>query len=355
MSTALRTYYRGHSLVAMRDEAAAQNRTFHFDHQETTQCLTNQAGVVTDRFAADAWGVEVKRTGTSINRQWYVGRWGYYRSSGQSCDYVRARHYSGVQGRWLSRDPLAAAVGFYTYAANRPVGHMDPSGLAPICHRPFDDCLDACGNTRHCDDCDPLSIYRQLGLVHPQCIQLGDCRMNRCEPYAAREGLMIRLLRLGIVDIGIYCRGGLRRLPGMLRPWGYTMCCEKDGRCVGKTICLDCPSTGSRDPADERYPLVDGCIQECLMNHEREHRFQCRRPTWPAHPDDRLGRECRPYQIECRCICEQLARVSHLFQVAQCETKCCQGPRRVEECLNWLRPRAKAVGIEPPGAPVPGY
>ena len=52
--TPLRTYYRGHSLVAMRDEVAGQNLYYHFDHQGTTQALTDSTGTVTDRFASDA-------------------------------------------------------------------------------------------------------------------------------------------------------------------------------------------------------------------------------------------------------------------------------------------------------------
>ncbi len=91
MSTALRTYYRGYNLVAMRDVPAATTRYYHFDHQGTTQCLTDSTGAVTDRFASDAWGNQVKRTGSSINRQWYIGNWGYYRQVDQVLDYVRAR------------------------------------------------------------------------------------------------------------------------------------------------------------------------------------------------------------------------------------------------------------------------
>src|SRR5262245_60382476 len=98
MSTALRTYYRGHRLVTMRDEGAPANRVYHFDHQGTTQCLTDSAGTVTDRFACDAWGAEVKRTGTSINRHWYVGASGYYRSPGGRSDYVRSRYLESARG-----------------------------------------------------------------------------------------------------------------------------------------------------------------------------------------------------------------------------------------------------------------
>jgi len=94
MSVALRTYYRGATLAGMVDHVAGTRRTYHLDHQGTVQCLTDNNGVVMDRFACDAWGNELKRTGTSINRQWYVGNLGYYLSSEQSVDYARQRYGS---------------------------------------------------------------------------------------------------------------------------------------------------------------------------------------------------------------------------------------------------------------------
>src|SRR5205823_4638050 len=57
-SAALRSYYRGFMLEAMRDEGAGANRYYRFDHQGTTQALTDSTGAVTDRFASDAWGVQ---------------------------------------------------------------------------------------------------------------------------------------------------------------------------------------------------------------------------------------------------------------------------------------------------------
>jgi len=125
--TPLRTHYRGHRLVAMRDEVAGQNRYYHFDHQGTTQCLTDQAGTVTDRFASNAWGVPVKRTGTSINRQWYIGGHGYYRQPDRPVDNVRMR-WRNPHGAWLSADPVQKSAR-YRYAANSPVARIDPSGL----------------------------------------------------------------------------------------------------------------------------------------------------------------------------------------------------------------------------------
>jgi len=110
MSTALRRYYRGHNLVTMRDVQANASRHYHFDHQGTTQCLTDSASAVTDRFSSDAWGVQVTRTGSSINRHWFVGNSGYQRSSPAHTDYVRARWLATASGSWLARDPAACHV-----------------------------------------------------------------------------------------------------------------------------------------------------------------------------------------------------------------------------------------------------
>jgi hypothetical protein len=117
MSTALRTYYRGRNLVTMRDEVAATSRTYHFDHQGTTQCLTDSTGAVTDRFASDAWGVQVKRTGSSTNRHWYVGNRGYYRRI-MNCYDLRTDVLSALQGRLLAQ--AAVRGNLYTYASNVP-------------------------------------------------------------------------------------------------------------------------------------------------------------------------------------------------------------------------------------------
>jgi RHS repeat-associated protein len=127
--TALRRYYRGRKLVTMRDVAAGQNYVYQFDHQGTTQCLTDQTGAVTDRFASDAWGVQVKRTGTSINRHWYIGNWGYRRAVDRALDYVRARYYTMARGRWASEDPAQWTLLGYRYARNSPSIDLDPSGL----------------------------------------------------------------------------------------------------------------------------------------------------------------------------------------------------------------------------------
>jgi RHS repeat-associated protein len=127
MGTSLRSYSRGHTLVSMQDGVANATRYYHFDHQGTTQCLTNEAGAVTDRFASDAWGVEVKRTGNSINRHWYVGDLGYQTNRQV---HVRARLYKPTSSRWLSRAVEPRSESF-VYSDNSPVLQIDPSGRTP--------------------------------------------------------------------------------------------------------------------------------------------------------------------------------------------------------------------------------
>src|SRR5688500_6953709 len=137
MRTPLRRYYRGHTLATMRDVQAGHSRHYHFDHQGTVQCLTDQTGAVTDRFASDAWGVQVKRTGTSINRHWYIGNLGYYRSPIGAVDYVRARYLKAAHGMWMSRDPevlswsLDNHTHLYGYGSGNPALRMDASGRVP--------------------------------------------------------------------------------------------------------------------------------------------------------------------------------------------------------------------------------
>jgi hypothetical protein len=117
MRTPLRRYYRGHNLVGMRDVPAGATRYYHFDHQGTTQCLTDSAGAVTDRFASDAWGVEVKRTGSSDNRYWYRGAEGLSREATSQLVQFQGEYSSGLLGRWLAVSSPSTERSPYAYPA----------------------------------------------------------------------------------------------------------------------------------------------------------------------------------------------------------------------------------------------
>jgi hypothetical protein len=137
MSTALRTYYRGPSLVTMRDEQAGTSSVYHFDCQGTTQALTSQAGAVTDRFASDAWGVQVKRTGTSINRHWFIGKRGFYRSPGPQVDYLGSDYLQPTLGRLLGGSVAGVAIARSPYAFQRNAATLAVAIVPPIPKDPF--------------------------------------------------------------------------------------------------------------------------------------------------------------------------------------------------------------------------
>jgi RHS repeat-associated protein len=99
----------------------------------TVRLLTDITGTVTDTYDFDAWGNAINTTGTTPNLYLYRGeQWdgdlGLY--------YLRARHYSPLTGRFLTRDPEVgdifdpSSLHKYLYASNDPVNRLDPSGRA---------------------------------------------------------------------------------------------------------------------------------------------------------------------------------------------------------------------------------
>jgi RHS repeat-associated protein len=97
----------------------------------STRQLTDSTEAITDTYVFDAFGIELSRTGTTENNHMYTGEQydpniGFY--------YLRARMYDPAIGRFRSADRVDGALfdpvtlHRYVYAANNPVGHVDPSG-----------------------------------------------------------------------------------------------------------------------------------------------------------------------------------------------------------------------------------
>ena len=101
----------------------------HFDAIGSVTFLTATAGVVTDTFLYDAWGILVARTGTTKTPYTWLGRCGYQFDSNNASYYSRARSYLPAISRWASVDPLDTVVP-YVYVLNNPTLLSDPSGLA---------------------------------------------------------------------------------------------------------------------------------------------------------------------------------------------------------------------------------
>jgi len=129
----LAEYVYGHKLLS-------QNRTGsrHYMQQDgslNVRLLTDSAGIVTDTYDYQAFGVSIGETGTTNNP---------YRFAGERQDpvtglsYMRARYYDPGTGRFISRDPFAGhlrdpmSLHRYLYANNNPLNYSDPNGTFSI-------------------------------------------------------------------------------------------------------------------------------------------------------------------------------------------------------------------------------
>jgi RHS repeat-associated protein len=82
---------------------------------------------VTDSYVLDAWGAQIAASGSTTNPHRYVGSLGYYTEAALGLDYVRSRWLRPGTGSWLSIDPILDQPP-YTYAGQRPMFVVDPSG-----------------------------------------------------------------------------------------------------------------------------------------------------------------------------------------------------------------------------------
>jgi RHS repeat-associated protein len=104
---------------------------YHNDGQLSTRQLTDISATVIDRYAFDAFGVQLVSSGGTPNSILYAGEQldrdlGYY--------YLRSRYYSQTTGRLASMDQESGhtmeplSLHKYLYAGTDPVNHRDPSG-----------------------------------------------------------------------------------------------------------------------------------------------------------------------------------------------------------------------------------
>ncbi len=128
------TYTRGSSLIS-QTRSGAETRFYVTDGRLSTRQLTDETGAVTDTYTYDAFGVELARTGATVNLYRYTGEQfdpnvGFY--------YLRARYYAPQTGRFITTDPARGSIfdpvslHRYLYANANPINARDPSGEASL-------------------------------------------------------------------------------------------------------------------------------------------------------------------------------------------------------------------------------
>ncbi len=107
--------------------------TYAYDRLGNVMDLVDASGALIVGYRYDPWGNVIATTGSN------PGLANPFRFTGREWDaesglyYLRARYYDPQLGRFISRDPLAAATptggNRYAYVNNNPLAYRDPTGL----------------------------------------------------------------------------------------------------------------------------------------------------------------------------------------------------------------------------------
>jgi RHS repeat-associated protein len=92
----------------------------------STVGLTDSGGAVSDSYTYDAFGAQNSHNGSSGQELSFTGE----QADPSGLQYLRARYYDPVQGRFLSPDPIKSSPNSsqYLYVGNNPASYIDPSG-----------------------------------------------------------------------------------------------------------------------------------------------------------------------------------------------------------------------------------
>jgi len=124
------SYVYGHDLISQLRNS--QRSFYHVDGLGSTRALTDSNGLVSDRYAYEAFGEIIKQLGNTQNLYLFAGE---QRDPNLGLDYLRARYLDVNTGRFISRDSFfglqqqPTSLHKYLYANNNPINFTDPTGL----------------------------------------------------------------------------------------------------------------------------------------------------------------------------------------------------------------------------------
>ena len=113
----------------LSERRGTTSKFLHSDALGTTRGVTDASQAATDSLLFDAFGQVVSRTGTTPTPFGFVGQSQYQTDKDSGLLLLGHRYYDPSIGRFLSQDPIHAGSNWYKYAANNPLGKVDPKGL----------------------------------------------------------------------------------------------------------------------------------------------------------------------------------------------------------------------------------
>lgn len=124
-------------LASIANVAGTEQRThFHVDHLGSPRLLTDDEGRKVAVHTYWPFGLEAAGSDTDAERMKYTSHERDFAGAGDinDLDYMHARYYSPVAGRFLSVDPggmdasRPQSWNRYAYASNNPINRLDPDG-----------------------------------------------------------------------------------------------------------------------------------------------------------------------------------------------------------------------------------
>ncbi|MGG0824521.1 pre-toxin TG domain-containing protein [Paenibacillus turicensis] len=131
----LTRYVYGLGLIGLEDARTGKYLSYHSDQRGSTTILTDEQGIVTDRYAYGIYGEVEHYQGSTHQPFQYNGRDGVM-TDANGLYYMRARYYHPELKRFLNRDTVRGDItdgqtfNRYAYVNGDPVKYVDPLGLS---------------------------------------------------------------------------------------------------------------------------------------------------------------------------------------------------------------------------------
>jgi RHS repeat-associated protein len=125
--------YRGSQMLAAELPGSPKTLHFHLDHLGTPRLITGNGGSEISRHNYRPFGEEIVPSAAAREKKQFTG----HERDSESLDYMHARFYAPLMGRFLSVDPaldLKRSIrepqswNRYAYVNNNPIRRIDPDG-----------------------------------------------------------------------------------------------------------------------------------------------------------------------------------------------------------------------------------